>query len=137
MKFHIKKQDDKDELLGVKSALKKSNGLVNYLKREMDTRHQYVLNMMIANDLYSQILSYYIDNKIQYKFVRQSYIAEYTNKKGFTSKAHFSPSSDKYIGSVRSLGTDPILVDCYEIPNREKHEWCSSTNKIVDTGKKS
>lgn len=136
MKFHIKKQVDEDELLGVKSALKKSNGLVNYLKREMKTRHQYVLNMMIENNLYSQILSYFIDNKILYEFVRQSYIGEYTNQKGFISQAHFYPHNNKYAGSVRKLGTKPVPLSCWEIPNREKHEWCSSTNSVGITGKK-
>jgi hypothetical protein len=131
MKFHIKKQDVDSELHGVKSALKKSNGLNNLLGNLLQSRDEYVLKMLIENNLHSKILSYYIDNKILYKFYKKTYIGEYTSKKGYTSKAHFHPVSHKYLGSVRKLGTSPINWKSYEIPDILKHKWCVKTNTIV------
>ena len=125
-------QQMETEIRAVKSGLKKANGLVKYLNGVVENRDKWVINMMIENKLYSKIMDYHIDHNIQIKIRVKTYIGDYTNKRGIVSRAHFHPYSERYMGSVKTLGEKEVDCDHYVQVDKTKHKWCVYTNKMVD-----
>ena len=101
-----------------KGLLNKSNGLVRYLKKEIDSRDKYTLETFWENKCLDNMWEYVIRFSIRFKYNGLTTIGDYTNKKGVVSQAHFN-NNGSYMGSVRKLGLVPIKHEMWEIPNRE------------------
>ena len=103
----------------VKSKLKKSNGRIRRLEKEIDERDEWVIEKLPNEDKWSYVKEF----GVACPYLGCSEIKLYTNKKGFKSLAHFN--GNKYIGSVKANGKTPIAITKWEVPTKDK--W-----KIVD-----
>lgn len=104
--------------------LSKSNGLNRYLSKEIDDRDTWVISKLSDDDKWIYVAKFQIQR--QYKGL--STIGDYTNKRGFTSKAHFN--GGRYIGSCKKYGDTPIVCPKYEVPTKERG-WVIVEGKFV------
>jgi len=88
--------------------LKEANVLIGEYELALLDAMNYITNKTSLWDLI------YKNPKLEYIIEVYQYtaIAEYTNKRGFTFMAHYTPQN-KYLGSVNSLGDKPILCRKY------------------------
>tara|TARA_R110002110_G_scaffold11114_1_gene53928 strand:+ start:206 stop:598 length:393 start_codon:yes stop_codon:yes gene_type:complete len=94
----------------VKAQYGWANGLVRHLNEKHTEKDSWVLKTVSDNLKWDYVKKFGV--KIEY--IKKSEIRPYTNKKGYTSNAHFS--GDTYIGSVKKEGKKPINCKYYEVP---------------------
>ena len=111
-----------EELVAVKSKLKKSNGLNRYYEKEIDEKDKWVIEKLPNEDKWLYVKEFWV----ACPYLGCSEIKLYTNKKGFKSLAHFNGNT--YIGSVKANGKTPIAVTKWEVPTKDK--WKIKDNKF-------
>ena len=108
----------------IMGQLRKSNGLNRYLEKEIDDRDSWVISKLSDDDKWVYVAKFSITRAIN----GLSTIGDYTNKRGFTSKAHFN--GGRYIGSCKKYGDAPIECLKYEVPSKDKG-WSIVEGKFV------
>jgi len=108
----------------IMGQLRKSNGLNRYLEKEIDDRDSWVISKLSDDDKWVYVAKFSIMRAIK----GVSTIGDYTNKRGFTSKAHFN--GGRYIGSCKKYGDAPIACLKYEVPSKDKG-WSIVEGKFV------
>jgi len=94
----------------VKYQYGKSNGLVRYLNERHTEKDIWILEIL-SDDLKWDYVKKF---RVEMTYIGKSVIKPYTNKKGYTSMAHFCGST--YIGSVKKWGDKPVDCNLYEVP---------------------
>ena len=105
------------QLRSVKGNLQRANGLVRYLNGEMKKRDEWSLERFSDDDKWLYVEEFQIASPYNGK----SEIRPYTNKRGFTSMAHYNRFG-KYMGSVKQKGEKPIDCTYYEVPSKKTWE---------------
>jgi len=118
------------KLRAIMSRYRKSNGLVSYLNDTIDKRDEWTISRLLRHKDLDGIMEYHISQEIKVLVKRPSIIKEYTNKKGHSHMAHFT-LYHKYLGSVRTLGDEPIPTDFYVVPERETF-YVTDEGKVVE-----
>lgn len=119
------KTTDAETLLPiVKGKLAEKTGLARWLDKEVDKRDNWILQRLADDDKWDYVAEF----QLRQPYKGKSEIRDYTNKRGYTSKAHFNGNS--YIGSVKKLGTVPVDCQKWEVPSRDKG-WRIEKGKFV------
>jgi hypothetical protein len=123
----MQQQKDVQLIIKLKKEVKRQGGI----KRNAETELELTRNNLIKSwkkrynsicdiedymDLEEEIWQYLLQQRRPSRQINSqklgivSIIGEYTNKKGITSKAHFTMHG-RYLGSVAKFGTEPIFYD--------------------------
>ncbi len=95
--------------MGLIKNLSQRNRQLKWTKDDLELSQNVAKEMLYTLGGSQSVFSYHIKLGHWDKAYEPTYIGDYTNKKGFVSKAHFT-ISDTYYGSVRKLGTSPVMV---------------------------
>ena len=104
-------------LLKVASAKKWEN---KKLEEDLAKAHQVALDIISKSG--GDVFEYAKRLDLGGRAKGWSTIKPYTNKKGFTSDAHYNPNNN-YIGSVRAKGKEPIECDYWTTITADKFEF--------------
>ena len=106
-------------LRAIAAGYKNSNGLVRWMQREQKRREEWMIQHLLKTGDLAGIFDFHIDMGIPVAVKRPSVIKPYVNKRGKKHLAHFSPY-DKYIGTVKKLGSEPVDCDFWVVPTRDR-----------------
>ena len=112
-----------DELLlkfkSVATRLKYANRCLASERDLNQDKNNWILDADIITES-MHVWNYVKTFRPRYKLRCYTNIDDYTNKKGRTFKAHFTPNG-KYIGTVKKLGVKPIIISSWVLPTITKY----------------
>jgi len=108
---------------GLLKNLSRRNRQLKWTTDELDISRLVAKNMIYRLGGGKVLYEYLVATETGAKEYKLSKIKDYTNKKGITSKAHFTQNGH-YYGSVRTHGDTPIYVLTEtHVEEDNKHLW--------------